>query len=141
MVCSDGRAPTAGPRSPLPQPSSCEGLDVLGIHADGSRLPVQISLGPVAMSRGTGAVVLIREVRPPRDQYLTNPGEALTDGMARVTDARDEVMRKLSACGLTVASILGSSHVEDRNAGRLHSVLSDLDGAVGTSAGPSSRIS
>jgi hypothetical protein len=51
--------------------------------------------------------------------------------MARVTDALDEVMRKLSARGLTVASILGSSHVEDRNAGRLHSVLSDLDGAVG----------
>jgi PAS domain S-box-containing protein len=125
----DGELAT-GSADRRPSPSSYVGLDVLGIHADGSGLPVQISLGPVAMNRGTGAVVLIREVHRPRDQNLAKQSEALTDGMARMTDDLAEVIRKLFACGLTVASILGSSQVEDHNARRLHSVLSDLDGAV-----------
>ncbi len=118
---------SAGRRS---SPSARFGLDVIGIHADGSRLPVQISLGLVALSRGTGTVVLIREERRSRDQGMAKQVEALTDGMVRVTDDLDEVIRNLFACGLTVASILGSSHAEDRMAGRLHDVLGNLDGAV-----------
>ena len=105
-------------------------LQVDGILADGSVAPLEIRLGRVPLSRGTGAVVLLRDAAsgggtPPSDQVLYRDHEIA--GLARGLDA---VVRHLFTSGLTLVAVAGATTGDDVLAGKLLGVTEDLDRAV-----------
>jgi PAS domain S-box-containing protein len=105
-------------------------LLVDGVMADGSTVPMEARLGQLPLSRGTGAVVLLRGAvqagsEQPHDHvvYLDHEIDELALGL-------DEVLRHVFASGLTVTGA-AAARLDDRALSTtLLGVTEDLDRAV-----------
>ena len=105
------------------------GIELRALRADGTELPVEISLSAVAADHGPVPIVVVRELqRQPVDdremRQICVSAEDFDD------HSHDQVITQLFGSGLTVASVLSDGSLDERLARRLHDVLDQLDGAI-----------
>ena len=114
-----GPAGTAGPT-----------LLVDGVLADGSVAPLEVRIGQLPLSRGTGAVVLLRDatridVDHPPDHVLY-----LDHEIADLARGLDEVVRHLFGSGLVLTGAAAARRDDGSLSTTLLGVSDDLDHAV-----------
>jgi len=120
--------PTGAEDLPAGAPGSVRTVD--GLRADGSVVSVEIRVGHLPLSRGTGTVVLVREAPPGAAAYPPGHVVYLDHEIDDVVRDLDEVARQLFDSGLTVAGS-AAAHRDDRALmTTLIDVTEDLDRAV-----------
>ena len=106
------------------------GTTRIGVRADGSHLRLHVESGPVALSRGSGTVIVTTEAT---EECVVTPSVRLArleDQAHRMSVDLDRVVRRLFACGLTVAGIR-ARHRPDSDVGDdLRLVTDELDDVV-----------
>lgn len=125
----DPLGPQPGPEAPVTGTAGAT-LAVDGIRADGTRVGVEVRVGHLPLSRGTGAVVLVRErtagaVDQPPDQvaYLDHEIAELTQGL-------DTVVRHVFSSGLSVTGAAAARQTDRALVTSLLGVTEDLDRAI-----------
>ena len=108
-----------------------EPVMVDSVAADGSIRPVEVQVGRLPLTRGTGAVVLLHPPVP--GSHALRPDQRVyTDGeIDRAVEGLDGVMRDLFSSGLTVAGLAGARPSDLPLATALLGVTDELDRAVG----------
>jgi PAS domain S-box-containing protein len=101
-----------------------------GVLADGSAEPIEVRLGRLPLSRGTGMLMLLRRASP--DANTSHPDHVLyldheIDELAR---ALDEVIRHVFTSGLTLTGAVAARRSDRALATTLLGVTEDLDRAV-----------
>jgi len=105
------------------------GLDLWARRADGSEVPVEISLSPVTDGDGALVVAVVREVTAYRAiERTAREWIALADHDRIGTDLNERVIRRLFAAGLSVQGVIGQ--VDPRVAERLMAATDELDQAI-----------
>ncbi len=115
-------APVTGTARPV--------LSVEGVRADGSTTPVEVRLGHLPLSRGTGAVVLVRPGRPGDTDLPPGRAVVLDHEVEAVVHGLDDVVRQLFACGLTITGVAEARRPDRTLVTTLDGVTDELDGAV-----------
>jgi PAS domain-containing protein len=129
-VTPPGTVPLAGPAPGSPTAGGDRRTTRLGVRADGSPLRLQVESGPLPLSRGSGTVIVTAEVQEEGAVTQSVRLAQLEAQAHRIAEDLDRVVRRLFACGLTVAGIRGR-HPPDGDVGTgLRLVADALDDAV-----------
>ena len=99
-----------------------------GVRADGSEQTVLLSLTSIALSRGTGAMVLMTEVLGQRPEDAS--GGVLHNEFRQITEDLDQVIRRLHDCGLTISDALRDHQLEEELVAGLRHAVAELDMAI-----------
>ena len=106
------------------------GTTRIGVRADGSHLRLHVESGPVALSRGSGTVIVTTEAT---EECVVTPSVRLArleDQAHRMSVDLDRVVRRLFACGLTVAGIRARRRPDSDVGDDLRLVTDELDDVV-----------
>jgi len=101
-----------------------------GQRVDGTIVPVEVRVGLLPLSRGTGSIVLVRQVAPGAELRPPDQVACPDHGIDGVILDLDEVVRHLFATGMTVTGVAGARHDDQALATMLIGVAEDLDRAV-----------
>ena len=101
-----------------------------GVRADGSTVAVEVRIGYLPLSRGTGAVVLVHGTAPVAEALPHDRIVYLDHEIADVIAGLDEVVRHVFTSGLTVTGAAAARTDDRALATTLVGVTEDLDQAV-----------
>lgn len=110
------------------------GLQLAGQHRNGARVPVEISLSPVATPSGRFTVAIVRDiserVRSEEELRAAQEDLALLADRERIArDLHDTVLQRIFATGLTLqAAALRTSNPDARE--RIDRAVADLDTTI-----------
>ena len=114
--------------SPRTRPMAPD-LDLWARRADGSELPVEISLSPVVFGNSPRVVAIVREVTAQRAREQAVREQLVLDDKERIgVDLHHRVIDRLFAAGMGIQSVLG--RVDRTVAEHLVGVTEELDAAT-----------
>jgi PAS domain S-box-containing protein len=105
-------------------------LSTDALREDGSAVPVEVRVGCLPLSRGTGAVVLVRDELAAAAPYAPDQVVYLDHDIGDIMDELDEVVRLLFTSGLTATGVAAARQEDRALATTLVGVTGDLDRAI-----------
>ena len=124
--------PMTGPPSAVDRQTGAAGSvrTADGVRSDGTTVTVEVRIGHLPLSRGTGSVVLVRETAPATGAHPPDSLVFLDDEITQVIGGLDEVIRQLFHCGLSLSGAASARLDDWAFATTLIGVTEDLDRAM-----------
>lgn len=89
---------------PSPRPMGM-GRDLMGRRADGSEVPLEVSLSPVSLAGRQATIAVVRVVRRPSDSALRQ--QLLAEEDERIAaELHDRIIKRLFLAGMKIQSVL-----------------------------------
>jgi PAS domain S-box-containing protein len=121
--------PRPGPEAPVVGTAEAT-VTADGVRSDGTIMAVEVRVGPVPLSRGTGAVVLVREATAGSQDHHPDHVTYLDHEVAELVDGLDVVVRHIFTSGLTVTGAAAARQTDRALVTSLIGVTGNLDQAI-----------